>query len=143
MAFDLERDDWRTFRVDRLRGRVRLAGRGRHRTVPGGDPAAFVKRQLHSAIADEPDAEPGRLRVQASAAQIYKRISSRYATVEPDGEQNCIVTTRGAWSRQFLVWLALLEEPIEVLGPAELIAATAALVTRLGAATDDGSSSPS
>ena len=54
--------------------------------------------------------------------------------VEPDGEDACIVTTRGAWSRSFLVWMAMLDEPMEVLGPPELAEAARALVQRLGAA---------
>jgi predicted DNA-binding transcriptional regulator YafY len=134
LAFDLGRDDWRTFRIDRIRGRVQLAERGRPRTVPGGDPAAFVKQQLRSAAADEPDAAPGRIRVTASAAKITKRIPSRYATVEPEGEESCIVATRGPWSREFLVWMALLEESMQVLGPPELIEAAGALALRLGSA---------
>lgn len=141
VAFDLDRDDWRTFRIDRIRGRVRVAERGRPRTVPGGDPAAFVKQRLRSAGPDEPAAAPGRIRIQASATQIHKRIPTRYATVEPDGDDSCIVTTVGAWSREFLVWMALLEEPIQVLGPPELITTARTLATRLGAAADDGASS--
>jgi predicted DNA-binding transcriptional regulator YafY len=137
VAFDLDRDDWRTFRIDRIRGRVRLAERGRPRTVPGGDPAAFVKQQLR-ATADEPDATPGRIRVQAGVSQIRKRVPSRYATVEPDGEDACVVTTRGAWSRHFLIWMALLEEPMEVLDPPELVAMAQTMATRLGAATGNG-----
>src|SRR6202012_479048 len=35
VAFDLDRDDWRTFRLDRIRGRVRIGERGRRRVVPG------------------------------------------------------------------------------------------------------------
>ena len=133
VAFDLDRDAWRTFRIDRIRGTVRLAERGRPRQVPGGDPAAFVRAQLRSAGA-EPEAEPGRIRLLASAAEIRKRVPSRYATVEPDGEQACLVITRGAWSRQFVVWMATLQEPMEVLGPPELAAAAAALGERLSAA---------
>jgi predicted DNA-binding transcriptional regulator YafY len=140
VAFDLDRDDWRTFRIDRIRGRVRTAERGRHRTVPGGDPAAFVKQQLRSAAADEPDAPPGKIRIHASAAEISKRVPDRYAMVEPDGGESCIVTTRGAWSRQFLVWMALLDHQIEVIGPPELSAAADALGRRLSAATVNGSS---
>ena len=37
VAFDTDRDDWRTFRIDRIHGRVRPGSRGRRRTVPGGD----------------------------------------------------------------------------------------------------------
>src|SRR5215471_17294291 len=44
VAYDTDRDDWRTFRIDRITGRVRLGGRGRRRTVPGGDPGSYVRR---------------------------------------------------------------------------------------------------
>lgn len=136
VAFDLDRGDWRTFRIDRIRGRVRLAERGRARVVPGGDPAAFVRERLHSS-ADEPEATPGQVRVQADAAHIRKRMPGRYAIVEPEDERHCILTTRGAWSRHFLVWVTLLDEPIEILGPPELVAAADTLAERLRAATSN------
>jgi predicted DNA-binding transcriptional regulator YafY len=134
VAYDLDRDDWRTFRVDRIRGRLHSGERGRHRTVPGGDPAAYVKRQLSAESVTDADPVPGRIRVRVSASRIAPRVPSRYATVEPDGEDGCVVTTRGAWSRSFLVWMALLDEPMEVLGPPELAALARTLVTRLSAA---------
>jgi predicted DNA-binding transcriptional regulator YafY len=142
VAFDLDRDDWRTFRIDRIRGRVRPGGRGTRRTVPGGDPAAFVSQRLRASTAD-PDAEPGRIRVRASASEIVRRIPSRSATVEPDGDDCCIVTTRGPWSRHFLVWMALLDQPMEVLGPPELTTVASTLAVRLttavgGAVGDQG-----
>ena len=134
VAFDLDRDDWRTFRIDRIRGKVRPGERGRRRTVPGGDPAAYVKEQLRGAGSGEAQAPPGQVRLAIQAARAKARIPNRYATVEPDGEDSCIVTTRGSWSREFLVWMALLDEPMEVLGPPELVQAAQALVARLGAA---------
>jgi predicted DNA-binding transcriptional regulator YafY len=134
VAYDLDRDDWRTFRLDRIRSRVRVGGRCRRRTVPGGDPAAYVRQQLQAAGASEPEAGAGRIRLAAPAVRIRGRVPSRYAGVEPDGEEACIVTTRGAWSREFLVWMALLDEPMEVLGPPELAEAARTLVTRLAAA---------
>ena len=133
LAFDLDRDDWRTFRIDRIRGRVRPGSRGRRRTVPGGDPAAFVKSQLRASGGDAP-ATPGRIRLGLPAPDATRRIPARYATVEADGDATCIVTTRGGWSRQFLVWMALLDAPIEVMDPPELAQAARTLVTRLGAA---------
>ena len=134
VAFDLDRDDWRTFRIDRIRGRVRPGERGRRRTVPGGDPAAYVRERLRADHGGEGDVTPGRVRVSAPATQMRPRIPARYATVEPDGDEACIVTTRGAWSRQFLVWMAVLDEPMEVLDPPELADAARAMVARLGAA---------
>jgi predicted DNA-binding transcriptional regulator YafY len=134
VAFDIDREDWRTFRMDRIQGRVRAGKRGQRRTVPGGDPAAFVKQQLRMAGTGEGPATPGRIRLHLAAAQATRRIPGRYATVEPDGEHACIVTTRGAWSRNFLVWMALLDEPMEVLDPPELVEISRALVERLAAA---------
>jgi predicted DNA-binding transcriptional regulator YafY len=133
VAFDLDRDDWRTFRIDRIQGRIRLGARGRRRSVPGGDPAAYVKRQLRSSGGDEPPAAPGRIRLGVPAARAGRRVPGRYATVEPDGEDACIVSTRGPWSRSFLVWMATLDEPMEVLGPPELAEVARRLVARLGA----------
>ncbi len=132
VAFDLDRDDWRTFRLDRIRSRPRTGERGRRRTVPGGDPAAYVRERLRGAREGEAsDAAPGRIRMGVPAARIRSRIPGRYATVEPDGEAACIVTSRGAWSPGFLVWMATLDEPMEVLDPPEMLAAARAVVARL------------
>jgi predicted DNA-binding transcriptional regulator YafY len=134
VAFDLDRDDWRTFRIDRIRGKLRPGERGRRRTVPGGDPAAFVKQQIRSGRGEaEAQAPPGQVRLRASAVSVRGRIPSRYATIEPDGEVACIVTTKGPWSRSFLVWMAMLDEPMQVLGPPELAEAARTVATRLTA----------
>jgi predicted DNA-binding transcriptional regulator YafY len=133
VAFDLDRDDWRTFRLDRIKGRVRESGRGRRRTVPGGDPAAYVQQQLGRRSWEE-DAVPGRVRLGLGAEAAKQRIPGRYATIEPDGDGACIVSTRGSWSHEFLVWMALMDAPIEVLGPPELVDAARSMVTRLAAA---------
>jgi predicted DNA-binding transcriptional regulator YafY len=132
VAFDLDRDDWRTFRLDRIKGRVRDAGRGHRRTVPGGDPAAYVQQQLGRRAWE--DAVPGRVRLGLTAEAATRRIPARYATVEPDGSDACVVSTRGSWSQEFLVWMALMDAPIEVLEPPELVDAARSMVARLAAA---------
>ncbi|HWF56644.1 MAG TPA: transcriptional regulator [Solirubrobacteraceae bacterium] len=134
VAFDIERDDWRTFRIDRIRGRVRPGERGRRRIVPGGDPAEFVQRRMRGGDSSEADRPPGQFRFRGRAAALRDRIPGRYATVEPDGEDACLVTTRGPWSRHFLLWMASLDEPMELLGPPELLDAGRALAARLTSA---------
>jgi hypothetical protein len=99
--------------------------------VPGGDPAAFVRERLRGVWEGGSQVVPGRIRVGAPAARIRSRIPSRYATVEPDGEAACIVISRGNWSQGFLVWMATLDEPLEVLDPPEMVAAARAVVARL------------
>jgi predicted DNA-binding transcriptional regulator YafY len=139
LAWDLEREDWRTFRVDRIRGRLRPAARGRRRPVPGGDPAAYVQASLRRA-GERPageDVPPGRVRVAASAGRLRSRVPSRWATVEPDGPDGALITTRGPWRQDFLVWMATLGEPFEVLGPPGLAQAARALSERLAAAAPE------
>ena len=131
VAFDLGREDWRTFRLDRITGRVRPGERGRRREVPGGDAAAYVRNQLRSGMAGEPEAARGRLRVALPASEVRARVPERYATVEAHGEDACVVSSVGAWSQSFLVWMALLDMPIEVLDPPELVAAARTLAGRL------------
>ncbi|TDV57131.1 helix-turn-helix transcriptional regulator [Actinophytocola oryzae] len=48
VAFDLERDDWRVFRVDRIANGQPTGARQRPRELPGGDPVAFVTSRLYS-----------------------------------------------------------------------------------------------
>ncbi|MHB1571300.1 MAG: helix-turn-helix transcriptional regulator [Solirubrobacteraceae bacterium] len=138
LAFDLDRDDWRTFRIDRIRGGARVGGRGRRRAVPGADPAAYVKSQLRSA-GEDAQAAPGQVRIDAPAERIAPRVPSRYAFVEPHGEDSCIVTTRGPWSHHFLVWIASLDERFEILGPLELRQRARTIATRVGEAVGEES----
>ena len=44
-----------------------------------------------------------------------------------------MVTTRGPWSQAFLVWMATLDESLEVLKPPELVALAATIAARLTA----------
>jgi predicted DNA-binding transcriptional regulator YafY len=48
VAFDLDRDDWRVFRVDRIADSLPTGARYQPRELPEGDPAAFVTSKLYS-----------------------------------------------------------------------------------------------
>jgi predicted DNA-binding transcriptional regulator YafY len=134
VAFDLDRDDWRTFRLDRIDSTLRLGGRGKTRAVPGGDAADYLRQQLSRyATGADADAEPAQIRVLAPSSRINGRVPGQYATVEPDGESACIIRSTGAWSRHFLMWVAMLDEPIEVIGPPELVETARQVGSRLSA----------
>jgi predicted DNA-binding transcriptional regulator YafY len=128
VAYDLGRDGWRTFRVDRIAGRPRTGTRGKRREVPGGDPAAFVKKSIRGG---DGDVVRGRVRLRAPADVIGARVPARYATVAPDGADGCVVTTTGRWSREFLVWMALMDAEMTVLEPPELVEEAGRIVERL------------
>lgn len=46
VGFDLDRDDWRLFRVDRITDVVWTGHGATERQLPGGDPAAFLERSI-------------------------------------------------------------------------------------------------
>ncbi|MGX6448566.1 WYL domain-containing protein, partial [Patulibacter sp. S7RM1-6] len=92
VAFDLGRDDWRTFRVDRIAGTPAPVGRGVRRTVPGGDPAAFVQAALRRIDPAAPS-EPGRIRVHAPAADVAPHVPARFALVDMK-----VMRQRGVWT---------------------------------------------
>src|SRR4051812_20628118 len=135
-AFDLGRDDWRTFRIDRIAGRPQIGARGKRREVPGGDPAAFVKQSIRDG---EGDVVRGRVRLGAPAEVIDARVPKRYATVAPEGPDTCIVTTTGRWSREFLVWMALMDAEVTVLDPPELVEEAGRVVSHLENGVSGGS----
>src|SRR3954447_16847653 len=131
VAYDLGREDWRTFRIDRIAGRPRTGARGRRREVPRGATPAFVKKSIRGG---EGDVVRGRVRLRAPADVIGARVPARYATVAPEGPDTCIVTTTGRWSREFLVWMALMDAEVTVLDPPELVEEAGRVVARLSAA---------
>ncbi|WP_238408450.1 helix-turn-helix transcriptional regulator [Pimelobacter simplex] len=125
VAHDRERQDWRSFRVDRVAGVPATTGqRFRPREIPGGDAAQYVSRGLRN----RPQRHLVRVVVEAPAAEVHA-VMGRWGEVEPLGEQSCRMTM----STDSLDWpvlvLANLDHDFEVEEPAELTA----LIARLGA----------
>ncbi|GAA1884559.1 helix-turn-helix transcriptional regulator [Lapillicoccus jejuensis] len=85
VAYDLERQDWRSFRLDRLREPAGTRARFRPRSVPGGDPAAFVRQGLSRW---EREDERMVAVVDAPAADVEKRLG-RWASVVAVDETRC------------------------------------------------------
>ena len=133
VAFDLDRDDWRLFRVDRLTLRSGTGPRFTRREVPGGSVAGFVG----SRISGSRSLVRGEVVLHAQAADVAPWIGG-HGLCEPlpdvDGEPRCRVVL-GSWSWGGLAgWLGVFDVPFEVVGPAELVEATRTLADRYGAA---------
>ena len=129
VAWDVRRDDWRTFRVDRLTD-ARLAGaRFPPRPLPGGDAAAFVARSLGSM----PTRHRVELVVHGPPEQVARTTGHIGGDVEPIDEARSRVVMRAdsiEWLALTVAELALLHE-VEVDGPPELEAELARLTDRL------------
>jgi predicted DNA-binding transcriptional regulator YafY len=84
VAWDVDRADWRTFRVDRLSDPRSTRFRFEPREVPGGDAAAFVKTGLSSV----PTRYQVTVIVRAPAADV-ERVIERWGTVEAIDAASC------------------------------------------------------
>jgi predicted DNA-binding transcriptional regulator YafY len=124
MAFDLDRDDWRSFRLDRMSGLRATTWRFRRREHP--DPAAYVQR----AVTVAPYRYRARVRVQASAEEVRRATTASTVTVEPVDEATCLLLTGSDSLYALALHLGLLGWDFEVLEPAELRQALATLAQR-------------
>lgn len=129
VAFDLDREDWRTFRVDRLTLRTGSGPRFVRREVPGGDVAAYVAEGLSRAYS------PARGEAVLHArADVMAPWVGNWGVCEPlpdvDGSPRCRVVL-GSWSWGGLAGLlGVFDVPFDVVGPPALADAVRELATR-------------
>jgi predicted DNA-binding transcriptional regulator YafY len=128
VAWDLDRDDWRIFRVDRIAPRSPTGPRFTPRAMPGGDVAAFVSARFKGS--DHADRWPcrGTAIIHRPASEIVPFAGD--GVVEDLGDERCRLVA-GSWS-----WVALaasltrFDAALDVIGPPELAEAFAQLATR-------------
>ncbi|MCL2396273.1 MAG: YafY family transcriptional regulator, partial [Acidimicrobiaceae bacterium] len=124
VSYDLDRADWRTFRVDRM-GSVTLPG---HTFVPR--PLADPARLVAEGITTAPYTHRAVVRFEAPRERLAQRISSDAAIIDEDGPYSRVEI--GAddlnWLAGYLVRLGI---PFEVLEPAPLREHLADLGVRL------------
>ena len=132
VAWDLDRDDWRVFRADRISPRTPNGPRFTPRELPGGDVAAFVTGRFEGSDGTEGWPCRGEVILRAPIADVAP--FAHDALVEELGPERCRLVL-GAWS-----WPALaarvgaFDTDVEVVGPPELNAAFAVLARRYAAA---------
>ncbi|WP_285706543.1 YafY family protein [Microtetraspora sp. NBRC 16547] len=125
LAYDLDRDDWRSFRVDRMTDVSARTWRFRPRAAP--DAATYVQEGVASRVYPH----QARFLVHASADTVRAQIPASAAVVRRRGSELCEVLS-GAGSLDFvLMHVLLLGHDFEVLDPPELGRRCRALAERL------------
>lgn len=135
VAWDLDRADWRTFRVDRMAPRLPAGPRFAPRELLDETVAELVRPPQESAWPVR-----GRVVLQAPAEQVAPWVRAGEGTVTPRDDTSCTVEV-GSWSWPALVaWLLMFEAEMEVLGPPELAAALDEVGARVARASARGGS---
>ena len=127
VAHDVRREDWRTFRLDRV-SEVRGVGhRFRPRPLPADDVAAWVAERTRQAQQQV----TGTVVVHASGAAVERRMGSWLGgSIETLAEDRCRVRLGGRTPDEVAFWLGALDADFEAEGPPELVAAVGRLAER-------------
>lgn len=117
VAWDVEREDWRTFRVDRMRPRTPTGPRFTPREPPGGDITAYVSLRVSSAAWRH----HARVTVHAPATAVIERINPAVGTVQPLDADTCVLTTGADTVQTLAAHLGMLDFDFDVTEPVELV----------------------
>ncbi|QUH05323.1 YafY family transcriptional regulator [Saccharopolyspora erythraea] len=132
MARDVDRDDWRTFRLDRMREVEATTWRFRPAEHP--DPVAYVQRS----VAEAPYRYIARVRLRARPEQVRELVPPQVGRVEDDRDGWCVLVAGGEDLDWIAVHVARLGFEAEILEPPELREAAARLARRLASMAGTG-----
>jgi predicted DNA-binding transcriptional regulator YafY len=128
VARDVDRGDWRSFRLDRLADP--LATGQRSRPADPSDAARFVAE----GIAAGAYRYRARVLIDAPADVLAERIPGNVAVIEAVDERQCLLISGSDDLDAIVMHLVLLDLPFTPLEPPELCERCAALSVRLGEA---------
>ncbi|MFJ3091258.1 YafY family protein [Streptomyces sp. NPDC086838] len=131
VAYDLEREAWRTFRVDRVSEPFATGARFAPRELPEGDAAEFLTSSM---ARRQPEFEVD-VSFAAPSEFVGSRLHGRMGPLEPEGEGGCrlraVVRDQLEW---LAVRLAMVDCEFTVHEPPQLVAYVAELGGRLSRA---------
>jgi predicted DNA-binding transcriptional regulator YafY len=118
VAWDLDRGDWRTFRVDRIASALSAAARFTPRPLADAEVEALVTR----GIPPEAREHHARAVVMVPAQQLAERFGSWLGTITALDATTCEVTMGADGIEDLALWLGRLGADFRVTGPPELVA---------------------
>ncbi|MGH3878253.1 MAG: helix-turn-helix transcriptional regulator [Actinophytocola sp.] len=131
VAYDLDRQDWRTFRMDRMTPRTPTGPRFAPRELPDDDLAGYVSRRVSAAGWRH----RARVTVHAPAAEVTERINPSVGVVTAIDDHTCVLDTGADTIETLAVYLGLLGRDFEVTDPPELVTHLRELAERYRRAT--------
>jgi predicted DNA-binding transcriptional regulator YafY len=125
VAWDLERDAWRTFRVDRMRTPVAGA-----RFVPR-QPPPDLEKYVAESISAAPYRQRARVRLFGSAKAMAKRVPPWVGVIEPLDDASCVLSLGADALDGLVCHIILAGVDFELLEPPELAGHLRSVARRL------------
>lgn len=133
IAFDLRREDWRTFRLDRLAGAAPTTWQFR----PRPDLQAALDRATQPAPLDS-WRHRIHVRIQAPLAEVERQVGHRAGRLSACGQGETELISGAVDAAESAWWLARIPFGYTVLGDDAVVAATRELARRVGEAAGVG-----
>jgi predicted DNA-binding transcriptional regulator YafY len=133
VAWDTGREDWRTFRVDRIEGKTATGARFTPRELPARDLANYV-----SGGGSLGTRSRARVKVLASAETIAARLPPCIGLIEPIDNNSCWFEISSSSYESLAMHLVFLGFDFEVEEPPELLSEVSRLAARYQQAVSTG-----
>ena len=130
VAWDVNRDDWRTFRVDRIERQPSVDRRFQPRDPPAKDLAAYVARRVRSVR----DRYQAKVLLHVPFEEIEGRVPHWMGSLEPVDGRSCMLHTGADWLGGLAVYVAEIGVDFEVIDPPEFAERVRLLADRFGRA---------
>ncbi|NUR38595.1 MAG: YafY family transcriptional regulator [Streptomyces sp.] len=128
VAYDLDRDDWRTFRVDRVSEPFATGARFAPRELPTGSAAEYLRQSMYR----RQETYEFAVTFAASAEVVAARVPGWVGTPEPLGEGRCRLRAESGDAVEWLaIRLAMTGVEFTVESPGELVECVRGLGERL------------
>jgi predicted DNA-binding transcriptional regulator YafY len=131
VAWDAGRNDWRTFRVDRIQPKIFAGARFVPRQPPDGDYAAYVSRSVSYA----PYPHQAKVKLHAPVEMAAERIPAAVGMLEAIDGHTCMLHTGASSLDTLSIFIALMGFEFEVQEPPELKERIRQLAERFSRAT--------
>ncbi|GAA1995431.1 helix-turn-helix transcriptional regulator [Catenulispora subtropica] len=138
LAYDLDREDWRTFRVDRVGGPLQPGARFTPRPEPAGDAVTY----LSDAITRAPYRYQATILFHAPLEKVAATTTPTAGRLEARDEHSCLYYTGAEALDTIAVYIALKGFEFEVVDPPELKDYVSALAARLSRAVPEPAPEP-
>jgi predicted DNA-binding transcriptional regulator YafY len=125
LAWDVDRADWRTFRVDRITPKTPTGPRFTPRTLSDDEASEYVQRSAGTATWRY----RARIRIHAPIDQVRASLPPA-VEASADGPDRCIVRVGSDTPHQLALYIGLLDTDFDILEPSDLAQAFTRLAER-------------